>query len=191
MTRTWIFQANPDRFDIDAFLATTARRDKLARHPSRQSNGGRDDEVYLWQGSKGSNDAASSGIIAKAQIAESVRARPDDPPSAAKYWQTGTEPSEVRERALLRILRVANKKEIIQRDWLLEDPALRNLQILKMSNATNYAVDPQHARRIDARGEKPARIGLTQRLSPDCGRSRTHMSDRFLSYPDRPWRTLP
>lgn len=41
-------------------------------------------------------------------------------------------------------------KEIVRREGLMDDPVLAGLMILKMANQTNYAIDPEHARRLEA-----------------------------------------
>ncbi|MGD0192882.1 MAG: EVE domain-containing protein [Rhizomicrobium sp.] len=150
MTDTWIFQCNPNRFDIDGFLAARPGRTTwLVTRLGGQMKVG--DDAFIWR-SKG-NDHAVGGIIAKAQIASGIFTGPDDP-AAAPFWRSSADADEIRERVWLRIERVAGKRETLQRSWLAEDPILRDLQIIKMSNATNYAVDPPHAARLNALWEK-------------------------------------
>jgi predicted HNH restriction endonuclease len=50
----------------------------------------------------------------------------------------------------MRLVKVATRREVIQRDWCLEDPVLRDLPNLRMQEGTNYRLGQQHAARLDA-----------------------------------------
>lgn len=62
--------------------------------------------------------------------------------SEGRYWKTDP-PQGEQLRVRLRVLRVANSKQVLKRDWLLEDPVLQHLMMLKTATATNYHVDKQ------------------------------------------------
>ena len=96
--RTWIFQGNPDRYDIDAYLA--ARPAELlwlvTRYEFDISVG---DRVYLWrnQGAAG----AVAGVIAEGIITAPPTLRVQDAESV-RYWRTkkiATTVSQAFERA--------------------------------------------------------------------------------------------
>ena len=63
--RTWIFQGNPEVFDIEGYLAASSGLVTwtVARYANQISPG---DSVYIWQ-SKG-NGSAQAGILAEGTI---------------------------------------------------------------------------------------------------------------------------
>lgn len=106
----------------------------------------RGDTVYLWR-SQG-KEKVVAGIVAKAHIEESPRKRPDAGPGRA--FSIGQSASDQnRSHVLIRIDRKANAKEVLKREWFVEDPILKDLTILKMANMTNYILDGAHQRRVD------------------------------------------
>jgi 5-methylcytosine-specific restriction endonuclease McrA len=67
------------------------------------------------------------------------------------FWRGNTEQAvQILPRALLRLNRVAIKKEVLRREWLAQDPVLSELPNLKMAAGTNYPVTPQQAARLYA-----------------------------------------
>jgi EVE domain len=141
---TWIFQANPDRFDIDAYL--TEGPDEilfLVNQSFNQMELG--DQVYIWRSSGRRKSVA--GVIAEARIVELPRER-RDLGAARRFWLEQTEADVPRRRAMLRVLRVADERTMIKRDWLVEDPIAKDLSVIRFSNATNFGVDREHRKRI-------------------------------------------
>jgi len=104
------------------------------------------DTVYLWR-SQGKKKAAA-GIIAKGKLIDTPSERPDTGPGL-EYWVDPSNARASRLRVALRVDEVANKKEVIQRAWMLDDPILRELNILKMANMSNYVVEDEKKTRID------------------------------------------
>lgn len=142
---TWIFQCNPDHYDIDGLLAsgTTDILYAANQNQSRMSPG---DTVYLWR-SQGKKKAVA-GIIAKGRLIDTPSERPDTGPGL-EFWVDPLNARASRLRVAMRVDEVANKKEVIQRAWMLEDPILRDLNILKMANMSNYIVEDEQEKRID------------------------------------------
>lgn len=142
MRKTWLFQANPQTFDIDGYLATSlgAISWYVSRYADRMSVG---DEVYIWR----SDGDGQGGVIAECVITEEPVERLDDA-SALPFWRDRQKASEKTTRARLDLIRVATKREVIRRQWIKEDPLLRDLPVIKMSNATNYEVSVEHASRL-------------------------------------------
>lgn len=53
-------------------------------------------------------------------------------------------------RVRIQIERYAtSEEEMLRRERLKEDPALRDLRILKMASETNYEIDPEHGQRLE------------------------------------------
>ena len=149
MRHTWLFQANPTLFDLEGFLASKPS-DFLwlvTKSSDRMHIG---DQVFLWRavGKEGSRD--KSGIVAEAEILSEPASQPDDAASVP-FWRGGQHGSPLtpKMRVRLKLLRVANKKEVLQRDWLKNDPLLQDLTILKTAAGTNFLVKPEEATRLN------------------------------------------
>jgi hypothetical protein len=142
--RTWIFQANPDRFDIDGYLATSPPIIQwLARQNARQMGEG--DQVFIWR-AQGSGDAKLSGIVAEAYIASLPRINEDDAESHP-FWRTELPSAEMRAR--LRLVRI-ELKDRFQRNWLDHDPVMSGAAILKLRAGTNFLLKDEEAARLNA-----------------------------------------
>jgi hypothetical protein len=142
---SWLFQGNPDVFDIDAYLKNneevlwSVRQKHLA--PKMDPN----DTVFLWRaaGSK----SAVSGVVARATLMELPAVQPDDAAAMGLWVEQPSDKPELRVR--LRLSQVClGAKEVVRRDWIENDPILHDLQIFKMANATNYELPPRHAQRL-------------------------------------------
>ena len=144
---TWIFQGNPKTFDIDGYLAAAPVVVWAVRQLHLAPRMAPGDRVFLWRAQAGGKDPA--GIIAAGYLLEPARAQPDDTISAP-FWRAPPSGEDAM-RVLVRIERhTTNAREIVRRDWLLDDLALTGLRILKMANETNYAIAEDHARRLEA-----------------------------------------
>lgn len=141
----WIFQCNPDHYDIDGLLATETKEILYAANQSagRMAPG---DIVYIWR-SQGKQKAVA-GIVAKGRLLDSASDRADDG-AGSEFWIEPSKANLRQRRVGLSIEEIANKKEVIQRAWMLEDPILRDLTILKMANRTNYLVEGKQLKRIE------------------------------------------
>lgn len=153
MASTWIFQGNPARFNIDAFLASPPPTFTW----SASQNAGRmevGDTVYLWR-ALGPDKDPRAGLVAEAVITEKPSPRSDSGPSA--YWVDPSDGTKLIPRAVLALVRVAKAKEIIKRDWLKRDPILKDLLILRMANGTNFIVEGAERERLEALWKRTGR----------------------------------
>ena len=145
--KTWIFQANPARFDIDAFLkAGFIETTWLVTRYAGQIKAG--DQVFIWRSGSGKKSPAA-GAIAEARIMAEPQELPEHP-AAVQFWNDVEAATGSRLRAVLKIIRVASRRGVIKRDWLKQDPILKDLTILKMANSTNYEVLTEQAKRLNA-----------------------------------------
>lgn len=148
-TNKWIFQCNPDRFDVDGlFESGETELLYLANQSAKKMQPG--DTVFLWRSKGRNNDQTKrpAGIIAKGYILEGVQILIDSQ-EKSKWWIEPDKALAPAPRVKLRFTEVANKKEMIQRDWLLDDPVLHDLTILKMANGTNYLLPERHSQRLE------------------------------------------
>ncbi|MDD1520024.1 MULTISPECIES: HNH endonuclease [Bradyrhizobium] len=145
--QTWIFQGNPDQFDLSAYLGTfPIQLPWLVTRYSEQIAVG--DRVFIWR-TQGSA-RKDAGVIAEATVVAPTMPRPESA-DAIPFWLANIEQAaQVLPRVLLGLNRVAAAKEVLQRDWLTQDPVLADLPNLKMAAATNYPVTRQQAARLYA-----------------------------------------
>jgi hypothetical protein len=101
--RTWIFQGNPDDFDIDGYLA--ARPAELLWLVTRYANEiAVGDRVYLWrnQGTSG----AVAGVVAEGIVTAPPALRDEDPDSVEFWLNQGERSSSPQVRAGMRSSRL-------------------------------------------------------------------------------------
>lgn len=148
--KTWIFQANPDAFDITGYLATLpAALLWLVRQKGADMEVG--DQVFFWR-AIGSGERALSGVIAEAEIIEQPRTQPEDA-RAASFWAKKSDtadPMLPQERVRLRLLRVAEGADILNRDAVAADPVLAGMQVLTGRTGTNFLLKPDEADALSA-----------------------------------------
>ena len=140
--RTWIFQGNPEVFDIEGYLAASSGLITwtVARYTDRIASG---DTVYIWQ-SQG-QEAGRAGILGEGTIAENPKVQEDDALSVAFWKQT---PESGAMRVKIRLNRVATKRQVLKRDWMKDDSVLRNLLIMRQAAGTNFPVEEPEAKRL-------------------------------------------
>lgn len=139
----WIFQANPDSFDLDGFLATKpATMLYLAnQHRASMAVG---DTVFLWR-AIGSGASALSGVVAETTIIEQPMLQNEDA-TALTFWKDPNL-SAPAERVRLRLDRI-ELRDRVKRDWLKDDPICRDMRIFRMAAETNYRLTSEEGRRL-------------------------------------------
>ena len=140
---TWVFQGNPDVFDISGYLSASPGEIRwlVTRYADEMNVG---DTVYLLQAAGKSKDTA--GIVAEGTLLEQPHDQIDDTLSS-NFWKQADE-TQLACRVCIRLQRVANKKEILKRDWLHEDSILKEFPVFKMAAATNFRVTEPQAQRL-------------------------------------------
>lgn len=151
----WIFQANPDRFDIDGYLA--------ARPPEifwtvnqRATQLALGDQIFIWR-AVGSRDSAESGVIAECEVISAVEALAEDA-AARPFWKVDIEQAlAARPRVKLRLVRIAEKSNVIKRAWAKHDPVLGGMAIFEVPVQTNFLLTAAQAERLNALWENMGR----------------------------------
>ena len=146
MRQTWIFQGNPQQYDLDGFFQTqpTEFTWLVSRYRDRVAVG---DQVFVWRAA-GGEGADASGVVAEAVVIEAPTVRLDF--NFELPFGRGVENSKPEHRAVLRAVRTANKREMLKRDWFHDDPVLKSLSILRFASATNFQVTEEEAARLNA-----------------------------------------
>jgi len=149
----WLFQANPNRHDVDRALSEL---DELTwttnQHAAEIQTGHR---VFVYR------TGSAAGVIAVATV-QSDPTEMAEPEHEHGYWRDPRDLAiDTGPRVSIAIDRLVDPP--VTRQELLDDPVLRDLPNLKFANATNYPVPPEMARRL------LSRITTGAASSPDSG----------------------
>lgn len=143
--RTWIFQADPKKFDVDRFLDEGI--DSITWPVTRYSEEiGIGDRVFLWRSVE--NEAKKDGIVAEMRIVASAENQ-NSYEIERGLWLDSTEADQLGNRVCVELVRRASKKEILKKDWLLEDPILRNLLVIRSPSGINFSVTNDESVRLE------------------------------------------
>jgi len=138
--RSWIFQANPEMFDIDGAIAGLTELSWLVNQHRDSIHGG--DEVFLWR------SGPAAGIVATATVlCDPMLLHEDDAEKVYNRQASKFEGDQVRVR--LRIEQ--NLERLLPKSQLIADPKLKDLSILKAPMGTNFPVTAEEAAAITAR----------------------------------------
>lgn len=135
--RTWIFQANPNQYDVRAALRTYEKLHWRVTRYKREINTG--DFVYLWEA------GSDGGILASARVLCQPRTLP-----FGQGDEFLVEPDEKMETEIPQVeLEIkAVLQHPIGRETLLANPVIRDLQILTQPQATNFKVTDVEAQEL-------------------------------------------
>src|SRR5262249_21254342 len=92
---TWIFQGNPERFDLEGYLQVTKRPLWTVRQKHFAARMEPGDRVFLWRAT--GKTKAVSGIIASGWLLDTPAIRPEDP-VALPFWREPPPPAALRVR---------------------------------------------------------------------------------------------
>jgi HNH endonuclease/EVE domain len=149
----WIFQGNPDRFDIDGYLAFAPDRItwlvnqyRKAIHPG--------DQVFLWR-ARGRGTAGPAGVVAECLVVSRVMEMEDEP-SSIQFWR-GSGEAGPKPRVWLKVVRVAAR--LLDRDVIGDTPGLEAIGPIGFGNATNFKLGEEETREWIARPGCKTSIG--------------------------------
>jgi len=134
----WIFQSNPKYFDLPAAVAELTEIAWLVKQYSQQITVG--DTVYFWE-----SGGDKAGIVAVGHVLAEPAMLPGNADQAFQR-----DPGRFQSEALrvwVRIDHVLPKR--ILRKVLLNDSLLKDLSILRWSNATNFRVTDEQAAALE------------------------------------------
>lgn len=137
--RNWIFQANPDLFDVRGASAQLKDFTWLVRQHTGQVASG--DRVYLWE------SGSEAGIVATATVVTDPALLPLS--RGEEGFVRGSEEKFEGNQLRVRIKIDKRVNPALGRSKLLEVPGLRELSILRQSMGTNFPVTPEQAVTID------------------------------------------
>lgn len=134
----WLFQANPSIYDIDQALSELEDVTWVVRQYKGDVHAG--DRVYLWR------SGADAGVVATATVTSDPAELPGD----------GEDPYILKAEALAKPeLRVrlhidSVLPEALKRSDLREHSVLKDLEVIKFPNATNFRVSPEQDEALQA-----------------------------------------
>jgi len=130
--KVWIFQANPDRYDIFNALSELGSNKKswlVSRHEDEIGEG---DIALIWM------SGSESGIYAIAEVISNPSFM-IAPPEEEKYWVNEKERGRSRLKVNIRIIKNLINSPIL-REELRNIEGLINLSILRFAQGTNFPV---------------------------------------------------
>lgn len=148
----WIFQGNPDTFDVDGYLSLrTPRISWAVNQYGEEIREG--DQVFLWRAAGRAKTTA--GVVGRARVASAPgRGAPD--PRSAPFWRDHA-PGEGGEHVWLEDIELAAERRELRREWLKDDPVCRDLPIVKQAAGTNFKVPPLCLERLERLWERTGR----------------------------------
>lgn len=144
--KVWIFQANPNRYDIcNALSDETLDKNSwyVAKHKDKIKEG---DMVLIWMSGK------EAGIYAVAEIMSNPSLMFDTPESE-KYWVNEKDRGRELIRVKIRIIKKLLNNPVFRQE-LRNIEGLKNLSIFKFSQGTNFPVREEEWKIIKQQIEK-------------------------------------
>lgn len=136
-TSAWLFQGNPEKFDVDGYLASRVEFCWTVNQHRKLIKAG--DRVYIWRSGK------NAGIVAVAQAISNVALLADD---AREFWRgVGDEASGPTQRVKLKLL-INLVDSPLLRAKLREE--LPGFHFIKSPQGTNFAVTPEENQVIES-----------------------------------------
>lgn len=142
---TWIFQANPDRFDVDGYLSARHRISWLAKQHAEDIDLG--DVVYIWRAQ--GHARASAAIIARCTVTGKAERRAETT-SDLRFWRDPADASGAANRITLQVEEISPGERGLSKESIEQDDVLTGLGIIKVPRLTNYPVTPEQSARLDS-----------------------------------------
>jgi predicted RNA-binding protein with PUA-like domain len=140
MSGCWIFQANPEKYDIDTELRTLDVGDWTVRRYQNRVQPG--DLVFVW---KSSPRRSIRGIYAAARIRSGIKVTASPPELGGNLFRKASD-NKVEPRVEIEYLKKLSSPILVED--IRGNPALRNLLVLRQPNATNFALSDSECAEI-------------------------------------------
>ena len=161
----WIFQANPDTFDINSYLESRLAERAPIRWVVRQKPTAIQvgDHVYIWRSA--GKKRGESGVIASGIVLTEPKNMADD---SGGLWSDGEPSEELRVVIQLHDVRLSAEEGMLLAQDLSVDSTLEQLRIFRMRAETNYMLSAEHGGQLEqeafsggfSEGEKKERIHM-------------------------------
>jgi hypothetical protein len=144
----WIFQGNPDKFDVDKYIGENKYVYLSVSRPSQQIAIG--DPCFVWR-AKGSKNAVS-GIIAFGNVIEGCCQRQNVKNREWLYSSSSASPNPSEIHAGVRIdeVRLTPQDGMLKSSELQLDPDLSKMQIIRVRQGSNFKISTEHFSKLRA-----------------------------------------
>jgi len=140
---SWLFQGNPDYFDINQYLEQNTDILWSVRQHKSEIHAG--DDVFIWRAA-GSKKSVS-GIVAYGRVMDEPLLRLNDEASMKLWVEPQINKKEL--RVAIHIQKTClGKREVVKKDWIKKDPILKAHQIITVRSGTNFPLKPREAKRL-------------------------------------------
>lgn len=147
---TWLFQGNPDRYNIDAYLRETSNIYWSVRYPKHHSEMVIGDDVYIWR-AKGHNNAVS-GIIAYGVVDEecTLESQVKKPINLFNsYWIFPHKSNnEYKAGVALKDIRLSEEDGMLTSAFIYEDLSLRSMGVFTSRVGVCFKLSDDHASKL-------------------------------------------
>jgi len=133
-TRAWVFQANPQYFNLAAALGTLTQIPFLINQSKNQVQKG--DKVFFWEA------GPNGGLVGTGTVLTEPKEMPDDDASRPYY----VDPAKFqgsKTRSIVRVDQVLSSP--VPRSVFLNHPILRDMTVLTVRAGTNFRLTPEQA----------------------------------------------
>jgi hypothetical protein len=132
-TRVWMFQANPNKYDIYKSLAVEKEELWNLNQHAREVRAG--DQILLWV------SGSDAGIYAVGTVLSDPVIRSDSS-TGIGYWVDQSEGFRAKARVRVHYDRVFLERPLLKA-YLQADPALWDMRILRFARGTNFPITPE------------------------------------------------
>jgi hypothetical protein len=143
----FIFQGNPDLFDISGYIDASIESDLPVRWLVKRFKGEIEvgDRIFLW--ASAGSEKKNSGIVGYGKILSHPALLPDDELSS-RFWKTDQGVGDQLRVDIEITSSNTSPKRLIKREWMKNDPILEDLNILKNAQGTNFQVNDIQGKRL-------------------------------------------
>jgi hypothetical protein len=141
----WIFQANPDTFDINSYLESRLTESAPIRWVVRQKATSIQvgDHVFIWRSA--GKKRGQSGVIASGTILTEPEVMADD---SGGLWSDGESSDELRVVIQLDDVRLSAEEGMLLAQDLSAESSIEQLRIFRMRSETNYMLSSEHGSKL-------------------------------------------
>jgi predicted RNA-binding protein with PUA-like domain len=164
---SWLFQGNPDTFDIDTYLSAASTFVWSVNQEYLAAEMRVGDEVFLWRAAGSMH--AISGVVALAEVVEPPAKQLDDPKAVALWRVPGR--NDRRMRVRLRMVRYLTPETMVGAEKLANDPVLSKLTVFRMRNQTNYRLSSAESETLLALVQDAGSAGAATPSASAIGRT--------------------
>jgi 5-methylcytosine-specific restriction endonuclease McrA/predicted RNA-binding protein with PUA-like domain len=190
----WIFQGNPDNFNVNKYLSSKQIIYWTVTHPKHQKMVSVGDTVFLWRAKGSSKD--TPGIVAVGKIAGPCILKSQIPDPCEQFsdylwYDKSKEPHEIKACIELSEVRLTKKAGMLTLDDIKADALLSKMRIVKVKTGSNFVLNKEeYERLLQLWDQKSIIVSITTKEAFDQELEKRVEESRKLSREDRQRRRL-